>query len=435
MGTYNKTKKQFKLFFNSRVVLATGFIHILPDAMETLSDPCLPDSWTVFGAYGGLFAMLATLAMQLIEFLAHQRYRSMKLKHAHVTVRNDVKACTVEERPHGKVNDCINNINNTIDKIIFLEHVHDENENPEAQNHIHDTGEYNQNTKQAHDHINENGGVDLLNETNRKRKKKKSHNTEINNLESNHESNHKTEEPEQILQTSDEIEKHHKTHDKNHNSHHAEEGHNHSHELGENHPHHHHDVVSIEIVDMEPSPANHCEESGHHHGLALEDDSHGNKISTYLLELGIALHSVLIGLTLGTTTESFVALFIALCFHQFFEAIALGAQIANLKTTSLKSAIFMVIFFSLTTPVGIAIGIGIHSGTYNPKSVSSLLVTGILDSLSAGVLIYVALVNLITAEMGANAHSFYTLRTRLKFLYYAALYLGVAAMTVIGRWA
>ena len=87
----------------------------------------------------------------------------------------------------------------------------------------------------------------------------------------------------------------------------------------------------------------------------------------------------------------------------------------------------MVIFFSLTTPIGIAIGIGIHSGTYNPKSVSSLLVTGILDSLSAGVLIYVALVNLITAEMGTNAHAFYSLSGRLKFLYFIALYLGAGS--------
>jgi zinc transporter 1/2/3 len=138
---------------------------------------------------------------------------------------------------------------------------------------------------------------------------------------------------------------------------------------------------------------------------------------------------------LGTATDTFIPLFIALCFHQFFEAIALGAQIAHLKTTSLRPAITMITFYSLTTPVGIAIGIGIHAGTYNPKAVSSLLVTGILDSLAAGILIYVALVNLINAEMGTNAHTFYSLRNRLKFLYFAALYLGVAAMAIVGRWA
>jgi zinc transporter 1/2/3 len=94
----------------------------------------------------------------------------------------------------------------------------------------------------------------------------------------------------------------------------------------------------------------------------------------------------------------------------------------------------MIIFFSLTTPVGIGIGIAIHSKTYNPKSVASLLVTGILDSVSGGILIYVALINLITAEMGVGAHAFHSLSKRLKFLYFLALYAGVAAMAVIGRW-
>ena len=49
--------------------------------METLTDSCLPDSWNVYGAYSGLFAMLAILGMQLIEFLAHQRYRYIQQKH------------------------------------------------------------------------------------------------------------------------------------------------------------------------------------------------------------------------------------------------------------------------------------------------------------------------------------------------------------------
>ncbi|UJR27588.1 hypothetical protein I4U23_008869 [Adineta vaga] len=323
-------------FFGSGVVLATGFIHILPEAMETLSDSCLPDSWNEYSAYGGLFAMIAILLMQLIEFLAHEKYRSMNLKHSHT-----------------------------------------------------DTNSNNQESEQK---------------------------TQIDQ---------KTEEPEKIQSPNNNVER---SEPINHVHYHH---HHHHHDGGENHGH-------VDIIQMEPpiTSLEQCAESNHHHhGLAFQNDNQQNKISTYLLEFGIALHSVLIGLTLGTTTDSFVALFIALCFHQFFEAIALGAQIANLKSTSTKSAIFMVIFFSLTTPLGIGIGIGIHSGTYNPKSVSYLLSTGILDSFSAGILIYVALVNLITAEMGANAHAFHNSSRRLKFVYFVALYLGAAAMAVIGRWA
>jgi zinc transporter 1/2/3 len=263
---------------------------MLPAGMKTLTDPCLPDSWNVYGAYAGPFAMVAALIMQLIEFIAHQRYQSIK-----TSVISNGKS------------------------------------------------EESKNKEQAEIHIS--------------------------------------------------------------------------------------------VVDAVTTPAKVCDSTEHYHGIAFQDNIQNHKISTYLLEFGIALHSVLIGLALGTTTESFIALFIALSFHQFFEAVALGAQIARLEHISLRSAIFMVIFFALTTPVGIAIGISIHSKTYNPKSTTSLLVNGILDSISGGILIYVALINLITAEMGVGAHAFHSLSKRLKLLYFVALYAGVGAMAVIGRWA
>jgi hypothetical protein len=55
--------------------------------------------------------------------------------------------------------------------------------------------------------------------------------------------------------------------------------------------------------------------SGHCHGLGFQDENETTKISTYLLEFGIALHSVSIGLALGTATDESFALY----FHQFFE--------------------------------------------------------------------------------------------------------------------
>lgn len=402
---------------NYRVVLATGFIHILPDAMEALTSPCLPDSWNVYGAYAGLFAMIATLSMQLIEFLAHQRFRSSKMKHKHLKAHiessqhwknNQVKECDGPIRTIDDINDtvCANDIcaekekqlNTVVDNIYYI---HTNNDSVE------------------------NDGED---------------NSQQSNIENSMDSDAKNRDSKECEQKSEKTDPPPHDHDDHDHSHHQHDHHGHSHHQHDHHDHshhhHHNDCVTIDVIQIQPTPdpLELCEGTGHFHGAAFQEE-HQNKISTYLLELGIALHSVLIGLTLGTTTDAFVALLIALCFHQFFEAVALGAQIANLKTASLKSAIFMVVFFSLTTPVGIAIGIGIHSGIYNPNSVSSLLVTGILDSLSAGVLIYVALVNLITAEMGANAHAFYSLSTKLKFLYYIALYLGAAAMAIIGRWA
>lgn len=45
----------------------------------------------------------------------------------------------------------------------------------------------------------------------------------------------------------------------------------------------------------------------------------------------------------------------------------------------------------LITPIGIAIGMGVHA-TYNPNSGASLLSIGVLDSISAGILIYTGIV-------------------------------------------
>jgi hypothetical protein len=44
----------------------------------------------------------------------------------------------------------------------------------------------------------------------------------------------------------------------------------------------------------------------------------------------------------------------------------------------------MTLFFSLTTPVGIAIGIGI-SNVYNKSSPNALIIEGILNAASAGI--------------------------------------------------
>lgn len=84
------------------------------------------------------------------------------------------------------------------------------------------------------------------------------------------------------------------------------------------------------------------------------------RVIAYLLEFGIAIHSIIIGLALGCQTDvsEIRALMIALCFHQVFEGFALGASVVSAKLSMLKN-IVMIIIFSVTTPAGVAIGIGV----------------------------------------------------------------------------
>jgi zinc transporter ZupT len=57
--------------------------------------------------------------------------------------------------------------------------------------------------------------------------------------------------------------------------------------------------------------------------LKSQETKFQKRSSVALLEAGIAIHSVIIGFALGVSSGSeFIALLIALCFHQFFEGMS-----------------------------------------------------------------------------------------------------------------
>jgi zinc transporter 1/2/3 len=49
------------------------------------------------------------------------------------------------------------------------------------------------------------------------------------------------------------------------------------------------------------------------------------------------------------------------------------------------------LLYGITTPLGIAVGLGIRK-SYNPGSTTASIVSGVLDALSAGILLYTGLV-------------------------------------------
>ncbi|KAM0000380.1 putative zinc/iron permease [Helianthus debilis subsp. tardiflorus] len=174
---------------------------------------------------------------------------------------------------------------------------------------------------------------------------------------------------------------------------------------------------------------------GHAHGSVLSSQEYQlmrHRIISQVLELGIIVHSVIIGLSLGASQHisTIKSLLAALSFHQFFEGMGLGGCISQAKYKSLATAI-MAIFFSLTTPVGIAIGIGI-SKIYREESTTSLIVEGVLNSCSAGILIYMALVDLLAADfMNPRMQS----NLRLQLGANVSLLLGAGCMSFLAIWA
>ncbi|TVU19820.1 hypothetical protein EJB05_35993 [Eragrostis curvula] len=97
----------------------------------------------------------------------------------------------------------------------------------------------------------------------------------------------------------------------------------------------------------------------------------------------------------------------------------------------LKSVVAMALFFSLTTPVGVAIGIVISS-VYDETSPRALVVQGLLEAAAAGILVYMALVDILAEEfMSAKVQS----RARLQLLLNASLLLGAGMMSMLAIWA
>ncbi|CDY44832.1 BnaCnng11880D [Brassica napus] len=171
---------------------------------------------------------------------------------------------------------------------------------------------------------------------------------------------------------------------------------------------------------------------GHVHGGLELGSSARHVVVSQVLELGIVSHSIIIGISLGVSQSpcTIRPLIAALSFHQFFEGFALGGCISQAQFRN-KSATIMACFFALTTPIGIGIGTAVAS-SFNSHSVGALVTEGILDSLSAGILVYMALVDLIAADFLSKRMS---CNFRLQIVSYLMLFLGAGLMSSLAIWA
>lgn len=139
---------------------------------------------------------------------------------------------------------------------------------------------------------------------------------------------------------------------------------------------------------------------------------------------------VALGVSLNKTDVT--VLLIVLIFHQGLEGVGLGSTLVRAGFSNLKCLI-MVLTYAIMTPLGVAIGIA-AAGSYDPKSVTSLAVQGTLNSVSAGLLMYIALAQLIAEDFNreeVHRPGAGLLRASM----FGALLIGVGAMAVIGIWA
>ncbi|KAI1035583.1 hypothetical protein LB504_005689, partial [Fusarium proliferatum] len=182
-----------------------------------------------------------------------------------------------------------------------------------------------------------------------------------------------------------------------------------------------------------------------------------------IMEAGIIFHSLLIGITLVAAGDKFfITLTIVIIFHQLFEGIALGTRIASLgygniytplvlshshshstpppivertgtSTVPLWKKLVLASGFAIVTPVGMAIGIGVLK-VFNGNDPATLIAIGTLDALSAGILVWVGVVEMLAHDwMLGGELADASLRTTLLALF--ALVGGIVLMSLLGKWA
>ena len=139
----------------------------------------------------------------------------------------------------------------------------------------------------------------------------------------------------------------------------------------------------------------------HNHAIRMiaGTDSLNVIVKAYMMEISVAIHSIIIGIALGSLTgpaqlPALEALIIAICFHQFFEGLGLGTVIEGARLhLGMKKIIIFAVTFALTVPVGIMIGIVLTNAevvttgddqTAPQQNISQEYTLGCLNAIAAG---------------------------------------------------
>eukprot|EP01041_Mallomonas_annulata_P011674 gene11674-24451_t len=182
-------------------------------------------------------------------------------------------------------------------------------------------------------------------------------------------------------------------------------------------------TVTLENIAMAFLKQPNAPKSEHEHSrdsvnLAAESKDFFILVKAYSMEIAIAVHSVVIGISLGAeaddSLQTIKALTIALSLHQFFEGVGLGVVVAHVRhKLGIAKIILFSLIFGVTLSIGIIIGISIQSSTTTVQAYYSeengqqveeeheaeehvntqqARTTGCLNAIAAGTLVYISLI-------------------------------------------
>jgi zinc transporter 1/2/3 len=148
-----------------------------------------------------------------------------------------------------------------------------------------------------------------------------------------------------------------------------------------------------------------------------------------IIDVSVAIHSIVLGFGFGALGKDEAAtlkvLIIVLCIHQFFEGIGVGVTISD-SPLSFTVVCWFGVFFSVTVPIGIVLGLTVPS-----SSTTGEWVAGCAGCVAAGMLLYTASIEMIAEEFLIASHYDSAM---LKFSMWCAATIGVALMCVLAIW-
>ena len=156
-------------------------------------------------------------------------------------------------------------------------------------------------------------------------------------------------------------------------------------------------AVDDDVATDEEEEANFIAEETVEQQQEYTDPSSHSLIRSLILLLALSIHSLLEGLALGLQEEvdRTVQLFFALLLHKCIVAFSVGLNMTQSKL-SVRAIIASNLLFSVTSPIGIAIGIGIvHIWT---KGLAEHAIIGALEGLACGTFLYVVFFEILPHE-------------------------------------
>lgn len=153
----------------------------------------------------------------------------------------------------------------------------------------------------------------------------------------------------------------------------------------------------------------------------------------FILEFGVIFHSIFIGLALAGS--EFATLYVVLVFHQTFEGLGVGTRLASIPWPRGKrwTPYAMALGYALSTPIAIGVGLAVRT-MYAPGSQTALITNGVFDAISAGVLIYTGLVELMAHEF-LFSETMRNAKMRVVLCAFCLMCVGAGLMALLGKWA